>query len=177
MKKLKVNARTVGIIAVVAALLIGAVYLNVQLNGQASSPAPSPSPTHSAGGTDIDTSIQSSAGTNYFADFRTSREQTRNREIEYLNAIINNENTDAETLKDAQKQMTEIVDCMEKEFTIESLLKAKGFTDAAVTFHYGSVNVIVDTATLTNEDVAQILDIVKRETGEEAQNIKVSANS
>ena len=29
MKKLKVNARTVGIIAVVAALLIGAVYLNV----------------------------------------------------------------------------------------------------------------------------------------------------
>ena len=112
MKKLKVNARTVGIIAVVAALLIGAVYLNVQLNGQTSSPAPSPPPTHSAGGTDIDTSIQSSAGTNYFADFRTSREQTRNREIEYLNAIINNENTDAETLKDAQEQMTEIVDCM-----------------------------------------------------------------
>ena len=174
MKKLKVNARTVGIIAVV---LIGAVYLNVQLNGQASSLAPSPSPTHTAGGTDIDTSIQSSAGTNYFADFRTSREQTRNREIEYLNAIINNENTDAETLKDAQEQMTEIVDCMEKEFTIESLLKAKGFTDAAVTFHYGSVNVIVDAATLTNEDVAKILDIVKRETGEEAQNIKVSANS
>lgn len=177
MKKLKVNARTVGIIAVVAALLIGAVYLNVQLNGQTSSPAPSPPPTHSAGGTDIDTSIQSSAGTNYFADFRTSREQTRNREIEYLNAIINNENTDAGTLKDAQEQMTEIVDCMEKEFTIESLLKAKGFTDAAVTFHYGSVNVIVDASTLTNEDVAQILDIVKRETGEEAQNIKVSANN
>lgn len=177
MKKLKVNARTVGIIAVVAALLIGAVYLNVQLNGQTSSPAPSPSPTHTAGGTDIDTSIQSSAGTNYFADFRTSREQTRNREIEYLNAIINNDNTDAETLKDAQEQMTEIVDCMEKEFTIESLLKAKGFTDAAVTFHYGSVNVIVDAATLSNEDVAQILDIVKRETGEEAQNIKVSSNN
>ena len=177
MKKLKVNARTVGIIAVVAALLIGAVYLNVQLNGQTSSPAPSPPPTHSAGGTDIDTSIQSSAGTNYFADFRTSGEQTRNREIEYLNAIINNENTDAETLKDAQEQMTEIVDCMEKEFTIESLLKAKGFTDAAVTFHYGSVNVIVDASALTNEDVAQILDIVKRETGEEAQNIKVSANN
>lgn len=44
MKKLKVNARTVGIIAVVAALLIGAVYLNVQLNGQTSSPAPSPPP-------------------------------------------------------------------------------------------------------------------------------------
>ena len=49
MKKLKVNATTVGIIAVVAALLIGAVYLNVQLNGQTSSPAPSPPPIPAPG--------------------------------------------------------------------------------------------------------------------------------
>ena len=68
----------------------------------------------------------------------------------------------------------EIVDCMEKEQTIEDLLKAKGFNDSAVTFHYGSVNVIIDCDELTTEQIAQILDIVRRETGEPAGNIKVS---
>ena len=63
---------------------------------------------------------------------------------------------------------------MEKELTIENLIKAKGFADAAVTFHYGSVNVVVDCTELTNEQVAQILDIVTRETGEPAANIKIS---
>ncbi len=51
---------------------------------------------------------------------------------------------------------------------------AKGFEDVAVTFHTGSVNVIVDAAELTDKQVAQILDIVLRETGEEAGNVKVS---
>ena len=50
----------------------------------------------------------------------------------------------------------------------------KGFNDSAVTFHYGSVNVIIDCDELTTEQIAQILDIVRRETGEPAGNIKVS---
>ena len=63
---------------------------------------------------------------------------------------------------------------MEKELTVESLLKAKGFSDAAVTLHAGSVNVILSAESLTDEQVAQVLDIVMRETGEGAENIKVT---
>ena len=62
---------------------------------------------------------------------------------------------------------------MEAEFTIENLLRAKGFSDAAVTFHKGSVNVVVDSPQLSSEQVAQILDVVTRETGESADNIKI----
>ena len=62
---------------------------------------------------------------------------------------------------------------MEAEFTIENLIRAKGFTDAAVTFHGGSVSVVVDCDTLTEEQVAQLLDIVRSETGEPAENVKV----
>lgn len=55
---------------------------------------------------------------------------------------------------------------MEKELTVESLLKAKGFADAAVTLHSGAVNVILSAESLSEEQVAQVLDIVMRETGE-----------
>ena len=88
--------------------------------------------------------------------------------------MIVEQGADAETLADAQQQKLNIVNFMEKELTVESLLKAKGFNDAAVTLHAGSVNVILSTESLTDEQVAQILDIVMRETGEGAENIKVT---
>jgi len=64
---------------------------------------------------------------------------------------------------------------MEKEFAIESMIKAKGFEDAAVTFHAGTVNVVVKSSELEESQVAQILDIVQGQTGEPAKNIKVMA--
>lgn len=110
----------------------------------------------------------------YFEVFRADRENVREDELTFLETVIANEHTDSETLKDAQQQKLAIIDSMEKEFTIESLLKAKGFADAAVTFHKGSVNVIVKADSLSDSQVAQIFDIVLRETGEEAKNIKLS---
>ena len=97
----------------------------------------------------------------------------RATEIEYLDEVIAVSYSDAETLADAQAQKMALVENMEAEFTIENLLRAKGFADAAVTFHKGSVNVVVDSPALSSEQVAQILDIVKRETGESADNIKI----
>lgn len=116
------------------------------------------------------------AGKQYFESFREERESVRALEIDYLDEIIATSANDAETLKDAQEQKLSIVNNMEKEFTIESLIKAKGFDDAAVTFHAGSVNVVVDCAALTEEQVAQILDVVRSESGVEADKVKVMAN-
>ncbi len=172
----KNKKKTIGVMIVVAALLAGAILLNIKLN-KSSQTQNSVDDGENVGTTysnKVDNSLGYGVGADYFASFRTTRESTRDKEIEYLNAIIHNESTDAETLADAQKQLLEIVDCMEKELTIENLIKAKGFADAAVTFHYGSVNVVVDCTELTNEQVAQILDIVTRETGEPAANIKIS---
>ena len=109
----------------------------------------------------------------FFESFRNERNTARSQEIAYIDTIIE-QGADAETMADAQQQKLSIVDGMEKEMTIESLLKAKGFTDAAVTLHTGSVNVILSAESLTDEQVAQVLDIVMRETGEGAENIKVT---
>ncbi len=119
----------------------------------------------------VSTGATGTAG--FFASFRSDRDTTREQEIEYLDAIIE-QGADQETLADAQQQKLDIVDSMEKELTVESLLKAKGFADAAVTLHRGAVNVILSAESLTEEQVAQVLDIVMRETGEPAESVKVT---
>ena len=110
---------------------------------------------------------------NFFVDFRIERDKVRDQEVEYLNSIIENKATDKETLKEAMNQMIEITKAMEKEVTIEGLIKAKGFDDVVVTLHKGSVNVILKESELSEAQVAKILDIVRRESGEKAENIKI----
>ena len=88
--------------------------------------------------------------------------------------IIADETTDKAALLDAQNRLLELVNNMEKEFAIESLIRGKGFKDAAVTVRDGSVNVIIEGEKLTDEEVARILDIVCSETGVQARQVKIS---
>ena len=110
-----------------------------------------------------------------FADFRTERERVRTQELTSIDSIINNENTDTQTLAEAQKMKLELTDTMEKELLIEGLLKAKGFEDAVITISDTAVNVIVKQKDLTKQQVAQVLAIVLREAGDiSAENVKIS---
>ena len=110
-----------------------------------------------------------------FADFRTERERVRTQELTSIDSIINNENTDTQTLAEAQKMKLELTDTMEKELLIEGLLKAKGFEDAVITISDTAVNVIVKQKDLTKQQVAQVLEIVLREAGDiSAETVKIS---
>ncbi len=165
----KLNKKMLTLVGV-GVLLVGAIAANILINR-----------ANKEGGlntgSDKNEAVTASATdrTNFFESFRTEREKTRSEEITYLDTIIA-QGADADTLSDAQQQKLLIVENMEKELTVESLLKAKGFADAAVTLHTGSVNVILDAEELTDEQVAQVLDIVLRETGEAAENVKVSTS-
>jgi stage III sporulation protein AH len=157
-----------GVLIGLLVLLVVAVYVNVRINKASTA---NPKPTMSIG---VETAASSGGEVEYFEVFRADRQSMRDMELEYLETIITNDDTDAETLADAQQQKLAIVEGMEKEFTIESLLKAKGFEDAAVTVHSGSINVVIKAETLSAQQVAQVLDIVCRETKEEAENVKVT---
>lgn len=67
----------------------------------------------------------------------------------------------------------ELTDTMEKEMLLEGLLKAKGFEDVFVTLGDESINVVVKDAELNQSEVAQILELVQRETSASAQNVKI----
>lgn len=113
----------------------------------------------------------------FFKDFRYDRENTRKKEVEYIQNIIDNPNMENEMKVEAQNQLLELTNVMEKELGVEGLIKAKGFDDAVVILQESSVNVVVDKKELSPEEVAQILDIVRRETGQSADNIKIIPKS
>ena len=118
-------------------------------------------------------STQNGSQTNFFAAYRDERDSVRTQELAYLDAIVA-QGADTETLSDAQQQKLELVNAMETELTVENLVRAKGFSDVIVSIHKGNISVVVGAESLNDEQVAQILDIVLRETGKSAENVKIS---
>ncbi len=169
--RVKLNKKVLTLCGV-AVLLIGAVITNLLASARKNQQTALPADASGDAAENASVSVSSTQGT-FFEAFRNDRNVTREKEIAYIDAIIE-QGADAETLAEAQRQKLVIVDYMEKEMTVENLLKAKGFADAAVSLHSGSVNVVLAAETLSDEQVAQVLDIVMRETGEIADNVKVT---
>ena len=163
MKKL-LNRRTMTLFGV-CLLLLAAVAANVIMNRNEQRAA-------QAETTAVSVSAPGAQGS-FFDIYRNERDSVRTQELAYIDAIVA-QGGDETTMSEAQKQKMTLVSCMESELNTENLIRAKGFEEVIVSMHNGSVNVIVDADALTDEQVAQILDIVLRETGETAENIKVS---
>ena len=85
--------------------------------------------------------------TSFFETSRLDRQTTRDYEIAELNQIINMEGDEyAEARQNALVKKQKIVDAMETELLLETLLKAQGYADVLVTVNANSdnVSVIVD---------------------------------
>lgn len=105
--------------------------------------------------------------------FRTEREQLRSRQTGELNDIIHDSSTDAETASLAKRQLMDLMKRQEAEQRLEGILAIRGFEDALVTVSDASVNVILRADALTQRETAVILDLVLRETGVTAGNVKI----
>lgn len=112
-----------------------------------------------------------------FSQYKDERTSRRAEEISYIDSVIAGDAADAQTRSRAEEQKLELVSCMETELTTEGLIRTKMMVDAVVTVKDGAVNVVVNKAKLSDEEVAQIAEIVKAQTGEAAQNIKIMPQS
>ena len=110
----------------------------------------------------------------YFSSAKLSREQNRAKNKETLLEIINNKTLASADKKAAVKQVAQLTEAAEKENAAELMLEAKGFSDAVVSISEGNVDVVVNAAELSSQQIAQIEDIVKRKTGITAQNIVIT---
>jgi len=180
MNRIKFKLTSKGLIALVvlSALLVGAIFVNVALKNKEKQNALNEESRGEeqvleASG-DGDKAVSARVYEDYFTGFRNERSELRAKEIEYLRLIINDSGTDAETLQNAQVRLIELVENMEREFSIESMIRSKGFLDAAVTFRNDAVSVVINGDSLTNEEVARILDIVRTETGAPTSRIRIS---
>ena len=105
---------------------------------------------------------------------KLEKEQTRIQNKETLLEIINNANISETQKQEAVSSMISMTDIAEKETAAEILLEAKGFDDAIVSIDGDSVDVVVNTAELSEAQRAQIEDIVIRKTGVSADAVVIS---
>jgi len=110
---------------------------------------------------------------NYFIQAKIDIELEREKTIEKFDDIINNEMVDEDSRKDAVKKKIALVESMNKEKIVESLIKGKGFEDTIVFITDESVYVTVKTDELSKADIAKILDITSRETNALIDDIKI----
>ena len=98
------------------------------------------------------------AGMDSLSGAKLLKEQTRAKSRETFLEIINNTNIAEEQKQEAIDGMIELTDVAEKETAAEILLEAKGFEDVVVSITDDMVDVVVNTAELTEAQRAQIED-------------------
>ena len=112
--------------------------------------------------------------TSFFVQSRLNREQSRSNERSILNDLINNANVEAEQRAQAADAMLEIQRRIERETAAEAVIKSKGFSEVYVRIYDNSVDIIVNKPDLTEQDLAQIMDVIKRKTGMTETQIHIS---
>lgn len=101
----------------------------------------------------------------FFVSKKLEREQNRARSRTDLKSLI-----ESSTISEANKQpiierMIELTNISEIENNTEVMLEAKGFSDAMVTMNAdGDVNVVINTPSISDQQLAIIEDVVLNET-------------
>ena len=108
------------------------------------------------------TSTNSSAAVNFCSAARLSREQTRSKNKETLQQVIDNANVAQDIKEQASNDLIRLTDIAEMELAAETMLEAKGFANSVVSINEESVDVVICLESLTDAQKAQIEDIVTR---------------
>ena len=80
---------------------------------------------------------------NYFTTYRSERTATRSEELVQLDSVIALYDEGSEKYVEAVNLKMRIVEIMEKELALETMIKSKGFSDAVVSIGIDSDNVNV----------------------------------
>ena len=108
------------------------------------------------------------------AQAKVTREQVRAQNKETLQGIIDNTNLSDAEKQSAVDQMVQMTQIAEQEAAIETLMAAKGFSEAVVSLDADSADVVVKAEELTDANRAQIEDIVTRKTEIAPENIVIT---
>ncbi len=93
----------------------------------------------------------------YFTTYRDTRNSTRSEELVQLDSIIATYAKDSEEYTGAVERKQQLVELMEDELVLESIVKAIGFSDAAITItDANNINVFVNSNELTEDNITKI---------------------
>ena len=98
--------------------------------------------------------------TGYFAEARAERESTYNDAVAELEALEKNAKAGEEEKASAYQAHIRLIERQEKQTNIESLVKAKSFSDCFCVISDQEVSVVVKAEDLSGSEILQIQDVV-----------------
>ncbi len=119
--------------------------------------------------------VNTISSSSYFVQAKLEREQARSKQKDILMGLINDTKIDQEQRAMCADAMLEIQKRIEKETAAEAMIEAKGFKEVYVRIDDNTVDVVVNKDALSDAEIAQIEDIVKRKTGMNPEQIRISA--
>ncbi len=181
MKKKKIFGTKHIVAAVLLAALGGAVWLNMQystaaggfMNVEDTESNKNLGDTKYVATLSEAPSLQASAESDYFIEAKAQRKKSRDEALALLEDTVKNVDSDTKAKVAATEKMAIIAERMEKEASIETLIKAKGFEKTVVVIGDNSVSVIVQANELLPAQILQIQDAVTSQTKISLENIKI----
>lgn len=119
--------------------------------------------------------VNGSTDTSYFVQAKLDREQVRAKEKDILMEVVNSPTTPDDKKSEAADQVLALQQRIEKESAAEAMIESKGFNGVYVRIDDDTVDVVVNKSELTDQEIAQIQDIVSRKTGLSADKIRINA--
>ena len=110
----------------------------------------------------------------YFAEAKVERENARAKSQDILYDLMASADTPESEKSLAAQEIIALQKRVENEAAAEAMIKAKGFNEVFVRIYDECVDVIVDREEISQQEAAQIQDIITRITGAEASDIRIS---
>ena len=114
-------------------------------------------------------------GEAYFAEAKLSRSRSRDEAVEALAAMLSEAELDTDQKAQLALEAAALAKSIEVEGKIENLIKAKGFAECMAYYDTEKVDLVVKTGEegLSDEEVAQMQDVVLAEVEIPAENIRI----
>lgn len=119
---------------------------------------------------------QEAAGeSSYFSTARLNRQQARDNALSLLQEAAEDDKADRAAVDEANAAIQTMADATVTEAQIENLITAKGYADCVAFLGEDSISVVVSAMEngMTDADAARIGEIVKEQTGLNADQIKI----
>ena len=110
----------------------------------------------------------------YFTKSRLERETMYSQMLETYEKVLNGINSLETQKQSASEEIKKINETKNSIMICENLIATKGFENCVIFVNGGSVSVIIGTEEITQEEMAQLQNILSRELNAEIENIHIS---
>ena len=111
---------------------------------------------------------------NYFSNSRLERDSMYSQSLDSYQKMLDSTTVSSEQKAIAQNEITRINNEKNAIMIAENLIKTKGFEDIVIFINGSSINAIVKSDKLSQEEIAQIQNILSRELNSDISNIHIS---